>query len=82
MGVLSLNIPKKESETDYYTTSGIANPFSRSRKYYNFRWFMIFSSIKEYIDETKNGFPLWKYFLVLALLSLLAEVFNSSACSK
>jgi len=73
LGVLSLNIPKKESETDYYTTSELQTLFQDQENIIILDGYD-FSSIKEYIDETKNGFPLWKYFLVLALLSLLAEV--------
>lgn len=73
MGVLALNIPKKESETGYYTTSELESLFQDQGNVIVLNGYD-FSSIKDYIDETKNGFPLWKYFLVLALLSLLAEV--------
>ncbi|WKK77589.2 hypothetical protein QYS49_10950 [Marivirga salinae] len=73
LGVLALNIPKKESETGYYTTSELQSLFQDQENVVVLDEYD-FSSIKDYIDETKNGFPLWKYFLVLALLSLLAEV--------
>ncbi len=73
IGILALNIPKKESETGYYTTSELQSLFQDQENVVILDEYD-FSSIKDYIDETKNGFPLWKYFLVLALLSLLAEV--------
>ncbi|ADR22987.1 membrane protein [Marivirga tractuosa] len=73
LGVLALNIPKKESETGYYTTAELQSLFQDQENVVILDGYD-FSSIKDYIDETKNGFPLWKYFLVLALLSLLAEV--------
>jgi len=73
LGELALNIPKKESETGYYTTSELQSLFQDQENVVILDGYD-FSSIKDYIDETKNGFPLWKYFLVLALLSLLAEV--------
>lgn len=73
LGALALNIPKKESKTGYYTTSELQSLFQDQENVAILDGYD-FASIKDYIDETKNGFPLWKYFLVLALLSLLAEV--------
>lgn len=73
IGQLALNIPKEESVTDYYTVAELSTFFQDQANVLVLEDYG-FSSIKNYIDETKNGFPLWKYFLVLALLSLLAEV--------
>jgi hypothetical protein len=73
MGILALNIPKKESETGYYNAPDLQSLFQDQENVVILDGYD-FSSINDYIDETKNGFPLWKYFLVLALLSLLAEV--------
>jgi hypothetical protein len=70
---LSLNFPKSESENPYYTRSEIQELFQNQKNVAILNGYD-FSSIDEYIAETKKGFPLWKYFLVLALLSLLAEV--------
>ncbi|WP_245830873.1 hypothetical protein [Marivirga sericea] len=70
---LSLNYPKSESQSDYYTSSELQTLF-QDRSNIILLDSYDFSSIDDYIAETKKGFPLWKYFLVLALLSLLAEV--------
>lgn len=73
LGPLALNYPKAESENSYYTTSKLKELFQGQSNVEIIESYD-FSSIDEYIAETKEGFPLWKYFLVLALLSLLAEV--------
>lgn len=70
---LALNLPKSESEIPYYTRSDLQELFQNQKNVAILDGYD-FSSIDEYIAETKKGFPLWKYFLVLALLSLLAEV--------
>jgi|GEM_PF-4831836 hypothetical protein len=70
---LALNIPKSESENTYYTRSELQDLFQNRNNIVILEGYD-FSSLDDYIDETKKGFPLWKYFLVLALLSLLAEV--------
>jgi hypothetical protein len=72
VATLALNYPKAESEIPYYTQSDLQNLF-QDRTNIDLLTGYDFSSIADYIDETKKGFPLWKYFLVLALLSLLAE---------
>jgi len=73
LGPLALNYPKAESENSYYTASKLKELFQGQSNVEIIESYD-FSSIDEYIAETKEGFPLWKYFLVLALLSLLAEV--------
>ncbi|HET8860792.1 hypothetical protein [Marivirga sp.] len=70
---VALNFPKVESENSFYTTSELQDLFQDERNIQVLEEYD-FSSIDNYIAETKKGFPLWKYFLVLALLSLLAEV--------
>jgi len=70
---LALNYPKSESEKKYYTRSEMQDLFQDRNNIAILEGYD-FSSIDDYIAETKKGFPLWKYFLVLALLSLLAEV--------
>ncbi|WP_375580609.1 BatA domain-containing protein [Marivirga tractuosa] len=70
---LALNYPKSESESSYYTRSELQELFQNQKNVAILDGYD-FSSIDDYIGETKKGFPLWKYFLVLALLSLLAEV--------
>ena len=70
---LGLNLPKSESENGYYTRSELQELFQDQANIVILDSYD-FSSIDDYIAETKKGFPLWKYFLVLALLSLLAEV--------
>jgi len=70
---LALNFPKAESKNQYYTQSEMKDLF-QDRANIAVLDAYDFSSIDDYIAETKKGFPLWKYFLVLALLSLLAEV--------
>ncbi|WP_296622309.1 BatA domain-containing protein [Marivirga sp.] len=70
---LALNFPKSESENSYYTRSELQDLFQNRNNIAILDGYD-FSSIDDYIAETKRGFPLWKYFLVLALLSLLTEV--------
>jgi hypothetical protein len=70
---LGLNYPKSESRSSYYTRSELQSLF-QDRSNIVILDSYDFSSIDDYIAETKKGFPLWKYFLVLALLSLLGEV--------
>jgi hypothetical protein len=70
---LALNFPKAEGKYKYYTYSEITNLFQNRNNIAVLEGYD-FSSVDDYISETKKGFPLWKYFLVLALLSLLAEI--------
>ncbi|WP_340152258.1 BatA domain-containing protein [uncultured Marivirga sp.] len=70
---LALNFPKSESENSYYTLPELQELFQNQNNIAILDSYD-FASIDDYIAETKKGFPLWKYFLVLALLSLLAEV--------
>jgi hypothetical protein len=73
VGTIGLNFPKSESKNPYYTRSEMQELFQNQENIVILNSYD-FSSIDDYIAETKKGFPLWKYFLVLALLSLLAEV--------
>jgi hypothetical protein len=72
-GHLSLNYPKEESKEGFYTIEELNTLFSDQP---NVKVITEpgFDKLNEYITESKEGFPLWKYFLILALLSLLAEV--------
>ena len=72
-GHLALNYPKEESKEGFYTIAELNTLFSDQPnvKVINEPGF---DKLNEYITESKEGFPLWKYFLILALLSLLAEV--------
>ena len=72
-GAIGLNYPKEESLSPYYTAQELKSKFE---KLDNVRVLddMELNTIRSFIDKSKVGFPLWKYFLVLALLSLLAEV--------
>jgi hypothetical protein len=72
-GHLALNYPKEESKEGFYTIAELNTLFSDQPnvKVINEPGF---DKLNEYITESKEGFALWKYFLILALLSLLAEV--------
>jgi hypothetical protein len=72
-GKIAFNYPKEESMASYYTANALQDIF---RKQSNVKVLdnMEFETISSYMEETKSDIPLWKYFLILALLSLFAEV--------
>ncbi len=72
-GAIGLNYPRKESAVGFYTVAELSEMFADQT---NIKVIDDLSAeeIGEYIIKSKNGFPLWKYFLIVALLSLLAEV--------
>ncbi|MBK6266032.1 BatA domain-containing protein [Marivirga sp. S37H4] len=70
---LAFNYPKAESENSFYTASDLEELFSGSKNVKVLEEYDV-STLENFLLESKNGFPLWKYFLILALLSLLAEV--------
>lgn len=70
---IALNIPKEESTLDFYDATKL------KEKYGRYDHITILENnrsetLVEFIEQTKEGIPLWKYFLVLALLCLLAEI--------
>ncbi len=70
---LAFNYPKIESRNGFYTQSELKELFSDAAHITVLDEFDV-ATLEDYLLESKNGFPLWKYFLILALLSLLAEV--------
>jgi hypothetical protein len=70
---LAFNYPKIESQNSFYTASELKELFSDSPHITVLDDYDV-STLGDYLLESKTGFPLWKYFLILALLSLLAEV--------
>ncbi|PTB97909.1 hypothetical protein C9994_00865 [Marivirga lumbricoides] len=70
---LAFNYPKDESRNSFYTAVQLQELFSASENITVLDEYDI-STLESYLLESKEGFPLWKYFLILALLSLLAEV--------
>ncbi|MFQ3213426.1 MAG: hypothetical protein ACI9C9_000954 [Marivirga sp.] len=72
-GKIAFNYPKEESMASYFTANALQDIF---RKQSNVKVLdnMEFETISSYMEETKSDIPLWKYFLILALLSLFAEV--------
>ncbi|MCB0835991.1 MAG: BatA and WFA domain-containing protein [Bacteroidetes bacterium] len=71
---MSFNISDLESSLDFLSSSELENTLEQSG-YDNIK---IFSpnaeSIKDQIEEEKEGIPLWKYFIILALLCLAGEI--------
>jgi len=72
-GHIAFNYPKEESTESFYTIEQL-NDLFRDQANVTVIDEPGFDKLNEYITESKEGFPLWKYFLILALLSLLAEV--------
>lgn len=70
---MAFNYPKEESKNSFYNSSELEKLFSASNNVKVLENFDV-STLESYLLKSKNGFPLWKYFLILALLSLLAEV--------
>jgi len=70
---IALNYPKQENFEDHYTLPELEAIFDGQS---NVKILDDFSgeALSSFINESKGGFPLWKYFLIVALLSLLAEV--------
>ncbi len=70
---LAFNYPKIESRNSFYTSTELKELFADAENITILDDFDV-STLEDFLLESKNGFPLWKYFLILALLSLLAEV--------
>lgn len=70
---LAFNYPKEESRNSFYTAAQLQELFSASENVTVLDEYDV-ATLESYLLESKEGFPLWKYFLILALLSLLAEV--------
>jgi hypothetical protein len=73
LGEIALNIPKIESKEGFYTSEELSTLFQDQSNVVVIQDFGR-DGLEEFVQQTKEGFPLWKYFLVLALLCLLAEV--------
>lgn len=73
-GDVAFNYPKVESTSDYYTVQELKALF-KNQPNMQVLDNMDFENLSAYMEETKSDIPLWKYFLILALLSLFAEVF-------
>ncbi len=72
MSQLSFNFPQQESQTDYYSPEelsaslgGIPNVKIVSGT--------SLSNVVSTIDQAKKGYPLWKWFLFIALVALALE---------
>lgn len=70
---MAFNYPKIESQNGFYTSNELKELFSDADHITVLEDYDV-STLEGYLLESKEGFPLWKYFLILALLSLLAEV--------
>lgn len=70
---LAFNYPKEESRNSFYTAAQLQELFSSAENVTVLDEYDV-ATLESYLLESKEGFPLWKYFLILALLSLLAEV--------
>lgn len=73
VGSVAFNYDKKESEMQYYSLEELKKIFAGKKNV------QIYENIadKKFIQdwqERNNGTPLWKYFVVLALIFLMAEV--------
>lgn len=71
----ALNFNSKESNLSKEDVKEIENYFNKSFK--NVKLINDISSIKQSIKETKSGVELWKYFLILALVFIAAEIILS-----
>jgi hypothetical protein len=72
-GIVAFNYPKEESKASYYTAKALQDLF-RTQSNVKVLDNMESETISSYMEKTKSDIPLWKYFLIVALLSLFAEV--------
>lgn len=71
----ALNFNSNESNLAKEDSKEIENYFAKSFR--NFKTINDINQVKESIKEAKFGIELWKYFLMLALLFIAAELFLS-----
>ncbi len=69
---VAFNYGKEESEMGFYSTEELKNIFSKQKNVQIYE-----SASKEFVKDFKDkniGVSLWKYFVVLALIFILAEI--------